>query len=339
MRILIIGGTKFIGPHVVRLLLEEEHELTLFHRGKTSMNLSGSIQHIYGDRDELDRHSNILQKIKADVVLDMIPYSEKDAQTVMKVFSGFAGRVIAISSADVYRAYEILHRIKDGPVQEIPLKEIDELRSTFYPYRGKIEEDFAYDYEKILVEKTVLNDINLPGTVLRLPMVYGPNDPQRRMFEYIQKMKDERPYILLDEQLAHWKTSMGYVENVASAIAMTVLKKDTASHVLNIGEKEPLSMLERVKEIGKAMNWKGQVITIPKGYLQNEIPFDTQQDLVLDTTKIREQFNYKEAISRDEEVKRTIQWELNNLPIKSPFDYSQEDKLIQALNLGNGIGL
>ncbi|MFD1413413.1 NAD-dependent epimerase/dehydratase family protein [Oceanobacillus jeddahense] len=335
MRILIIGGTKFIGPHVVRLLLEEGHELTLFHRGKTSLNLSKSIQHIYGDRNELDQHSSILQKIKADVVLDMIPYSKKDAETVIKVFSGFAGRVVAISSADVYKAYEVLHRIKDGPVQEIPLKETDELRSTLYPYRGKIEEDFARDYEKILVEKTILNDINLPGTVLRLPMVYGPNDPQRRMFEYIQKMKDERPFILLDEQLAHWKTSMGYVENVASAIALTVLKKDTVSHTLNIGEMEPLSMLERVKKIGKVMNWKGQVISIPNGNLQNKIPFNTHQDFILDTTKIRERFNYKEVISQDEGIKRTVQWELDNLPNETPFDYSQEDKVIQTLNLEN----
>lgn len=336
MRILIIGGTKFIGPHVIRLLLEEGHDLTLFHRGKTSTNLSENIQRIFGDRNKLDQHSNVLQKVKADVVLDMIPYSEKDAQMVMKVFSGFAERVVAISSADVYRAYEILHRIKAGPVQEIPLKETDELRSTFYPYRGKIQEDFAHDYEKILVEKTVLNDTNFPGTVLRLPMVYGPHDPQRRMFEYIQRMKDERPYILLDERMSDWKTSMGYVENVASAVVMTVLKKDTASHVLNIGEKEPLSMLERIKEIGKVMNWKGQVISVPEGYLQNEIPFDTQQELVLDTTKIRERFNYMEAISHDEGIRRTVQWELANLPNESPFDYNQEDRMIHTLNLENG---
>lgn len=56
---------------------------------------------------------------------------------------------------------------------------------------------------------------------------------------------------MLDERMAGWKTSMGYVENVASAIALTVDNKETTSHVLNIGEKKPLSMLERVKEIGK----------------------------------------------------------------------------------------
>ncbi len=187
--------------------------------------------------------------------------------------------------------------------------------------------------KKILVEQTVLNNTELSATILRLPMVYGPNDPQRRLLEYVQRMKDERPYILLDERMADWRTSMGYVENVASAIAMAVDNKEAASHIINIGESIALSLLEQVEEIGEVMNWKGQVISVPKGTMQDELPFDTRQDLVIDTTKLREQFNYEEPISRKEGLTRTVRWELANLPKNSPFDYDKEDAVFRRLNL------
>ncbi|XOQ16122.1 MAG: hypothetical protein ACFWTY_19285 [Shouchella clausii] len=205
-------------------------------------------------------------------------------------------------------------------------------KTISYPYRGKIGDDFAHDYEKIHVEQTILNDERLPGTVLRLPMVYGPNDPQRRLFDYIQRMKDGRPYILMDERMARWKASMGYVENVAAAIAMSINHAETASHVLNVGEKTAMSMLDRVTEIGKVMKWDGKVISVPKGIMDTELPLETKQDLVVDTSKIREHFGYIEPISDEEGLRRTVQWELANAPKESPFDYRQEDDMIQMLN-------
>ncbi len=148
MRILIIGGTSFIGPYVVRALQEKGHDITVFHRGKTSSNLLGDVRHIYGERDELEQQMKEITKVNPTVVLDMIPYFEKHAQMVMNVFQGLVERVVVISSVDVYRAYEILNRMKAGSIQRVPLKETDELRSVLFPYRGKLQKDFAHDYEK-----------------------------------------------------------------------------------------------------------------------------------------------------------------------------------------------
>ncbi|MCG8364101.1 MAG: NAD-dependent epimerase/dehydratase family protein [Pseudanabaenales cyanobacterium] len=53
MKILIIGGTKFIGPHVVQKLVSLGHQVTLFHRGQTQAALSSSVAHILGDRAHL----------------------------------------------------------------------------------------------------------------------------------------------------------------------------------------------------------------------------------------------------------------------------------------------
>ncbi len=53
MRILIIGGTRFIGPYVVRPLINAGHQVTIFHRGQTEAELPGAVRHFRGDRQQL----------------------------------------------------------------------------------------------------------------------------------------------------------------------------------------------------------------------------------------------------------------------------------------------
>jgi nucleoside-diphosphate-sugar epimerase len=56
MNILIIGGTHFIGPHVVRYLAQQGHQVTMFHRGQTTANLPDTVTYILGDRHFLSDH-------------------------------------------------------------------------------------------------------------------------------------------------------------------------------------------------------------------------------------------------------------------------------------------
>lgn len=113
-----------------------------------------------------------------DVVLDMIASSELDGKTLVDLFRGMARRVVNISSGDVYRAYDRFRRVDPGPPDPTPLTEDSPLRERLFPYRDKAQgpSDFAFNYEKILMERAVMSAPDLPATVLRLPMVYGPGD-------------------------------------------------------------------------------------------------------------------------------------------------------------------
>ena len=228
MRILVIGGTRFMGPLVVRSLSEQGHEVTVFHRGETRTDLPRGVREILGDRRPLTKSAVELQRLAPEVVLDMIPAIEQDALEVMSIFSGVARRVVAISSQDVYRAFGRVNGKESGPVDSMPITEESALRQNLYPYRGETVRDqddpkkWQDDYDKILVERVVMGDTSLPGTILRLPMVYGPGDYQHRLFSYLKRMDDNRPAILMDEAEAQWRWTHGYVENVADAIAMAV---------------------------------------------------------------------------------------------------------------------
>ncbi|MEM8809634.1 MAG: NAD-dependent epimerase/dehydratase family protein, partial [Cyanobacteria bacterium P01_G01_bin.38] len=206
MNILILGGTHFIGPYVVRQLVEQDHQVTVFHRGQTQADLLPEVQHVYGDRTQLPRYQDAFDKLTPEVVLDTIAYTQADAQAVIKLFKGKAERIVVISSQDVYRARDIIWKVETGILDPVPLTEDSPLRSHLYPYHDlpEIRGNLPADYDKILVEQTYQSEPELSATILRLPMVYGPNDYRHRFQAYLKRMSDRRPAIVLETSMANW---------------------------------------------------------------------------------------------------------------------------------------
>jgi nucleoside-diphosphate-sugar epimerase len=337
MRILVIGGTGFSGPHVARRLMDMGHQIALFHRGHTQAELPDDLQHILGDRKHLGDYADKLRRFAPQTVLDMIPIAEHDARSVMAMFRGIAQRVVALSSQDVYRAYGKLIRIESGPPESVPLAEDSRLRTKLYPYRSQAAPDhWAYHYEKILAERVFTGDPELPGTILRLPMVYGPRDKQHRLFQYLKRMDDNRVAILLEEGLARWRWTRGYVEDVSRAIVLAVTDQRAKGRIYNVGEREALSEAEWVKAIGKAAGWQGQIVTVLKHRLPEHLALDynTDQDLVVDTTRIRQELGYQEQMPRHEALQRTVEWERAHPPEQvdaKVFDYRAEDAFLAEM--------
>lgn len=330
MRILIIGGTRFIGPQVVTHLVRMGHQVTLFHRGTTQADLPAGVQRILGDRRALPEFLPAFRRAAPEIVLDMIPLGEGDVRQVLDTFRGLARWVVAISSQDVYRAYGRFHGSEPGPPEPVPLDESAPLRERLYPYRGQVER--LHDYDKILVERAVLGDPDMPGTVLRPPMVYGPGDRQHRLFPYLKRMDDGRSVIFLGQGEAGWRWTRGYVEDVAWAIALAVTSDQAAGRVYNVGEPEALDTAAWVRAIGRAAGWAGEVRAVPQeqlpGHLQSAAHW--AQDLVTDSRRIREELGYAEALPRLEALQRTIAWERAHPPEFDPsqFDYVAEDRLL-----------
>src|SRR6266576_3744993 len=339
MRILVIGGTNFMGPFVIRSLSEQAHEVTVFHRGQTRTDLPRGVSEILGDRQSLDEYAVQLQRLVPEVVLDMIPFTEQDALEIMSSFTGTAHRLVAISSQDVYRAFGRVNGKETGPLESIPITEESALRQNLYPYRGETPRNqddpkrWQDDYDKILVERVVMNNENLPGTILRLPMVYGPGDYQHRLFSYLKRMDDKRLAILLDEAEAQWRWTHGYVENVADAIALAVTDERAAGRIYNVGEPFTFTMAEWISKIGQAAGWSGRVMLVPRGRLSEPLRggINAEQDIVVDSSRIRKELGYVERVGLDEALRRTIAWEQAHPPEKvnpKEFDYDVDDSFL-----------
>lgn len=338
MQILVIGGTGFTGMHVLRRLVEDGHNVAVFHRGQTETELPLVVQHIYGKREDLSTFVADFKKFAPDVVLDMIPYVEQDAFTLIDTFQGMTKRVVAISSMDVYAAYGRFMRSEAREPEQTPFDEDAPLRSNLYPYRkyAQSSDDLQYNYEKILVERVVMNDSKLPGTVLRLAKVYGFGDNQHLAFDYVKRMDDGRPAILLEERKAQWRWTRGYTENVAAAIVLAATNEQAADRIYNIGEADALTEAEWVRSIGHAADWDGEVVAAPGDILPKHLAedYDYRHNLAANTSRIREELGYAEPISREEALKQTVAWERENPPrnINSEkFDYAAEEAALMGL--------
>ena len=328
MRIAVLGGTRFIGPWVLRGLLAREHEVLIFHRGETGCaDVPENVRHLHGDRAALSDHAAEFAAFRPDVVLDMGAMSETDARRTVEVFRGLAARAVMVSSVDVYQGFAVVTgAATDGPVP-VPLTE------DAVPRSGRAES--PDDYDKLLAERVFQECGDLRTTVLRLPMVYGPGDYQRRAREVLRPMRDGRETILLDEGFRNWRVTRGYVQDVAAAIVLAAVDPRAAGRTYNLGERDPWTEEEWILAIGAAAGWGGKVRFLPAdrlpGHLVTGIEF--RQDLVIDTTRIRQELGYTEPTARIDAITRTVAWESAQPAGDDPGDgpdYAAEDAAIAS---------
>ena len=310
----------------------------MFHRGHAQNFLPESVQHIIGDRNALTNSVPEFHRFAPDVVVDFILSSERQARDLMSAMRGITGRVVALSSGDVYRAAAILHRLDPGPLQPVPLTEESELRINRNPYTPEVltmlRTVFPWldtEYDKIPVEQIVMGDSEIRGTVLRLPMVYGPGDPLHRLHPILKRIDDGRPAILMQEEAAQWRGLRGYVENVAAAIALAATSPQAAGRIYNVAEAEVFSDLEWARARGPSRRMEGKSDRIAEranaaassNCAQRRPTLDRQQRPHSRRTRAT-----SEPISLDTALERTIAWERANPPAKldpKQFDYAAED--------------
>ena len=341
MRVLLIGGTGFIGSFLAPELQRLGADVAVLTRGRSHKAVRPDLTRITGDRKRLLESQAAIHSFAPDVIVDLVLSSGAQARQLMDVARGIAGRVVALSSINVYRACGILHRLEDGPLESVPLTEDSTLRtklSTYPPAQiAMLQHVFGWlddEYDKIPAERAVMNDSELPATVLRLPMIYGPGDALRRFWPLLKRMDDRRPAILMSTDVAAWRSPRGFVGNVAAAIALAVLSEKAAGRIYNVAEQPPFSEQEWAERLAAATGWPGELVILEPNdmpvHLQMPGRFD--QHWSADSSRIRSELGYSEPVSLDSAIEQTIAWERANPPTMplTPFDYPAEDAALAA---------
>src|SRR4051812_25144466 len=136
MKVLILGGTGFIGRYLTTSLLKARHQVAVFYRGKKRVHFPRPVLRIHGDRARLDESARSFAEFSPDVVVDLIAFTEEDARSTINAFSGRADRLVCVSSMDVYQAYGSFRRLEPSQPRKRPLAEGSPLRTILFPYRG-----------------------------------------------------------------------------------------------------------------------------------------------------------------------------------------------------------
>jgi nucleoside-diphosphate-sugar epimerase len=186
------------------------------------------------------------------------------------------------------------------------------------------------EYDKIPVEQAVLGDPKLPGTILRLPMIYGPGDPAHRFHPLLKRIDDGRKQIIFADDVAPLRTPRGYVEDVGAAIALAATSSQAARRVYNVSETESFGELDWARKIAACAGWPGEFVVLPHDRTPKHLllPGNTAQHVVASSERIRKELGYHELLPPDEAIRRTIEWERANPPQQplAQFDYAAEDE-------------
>jgi len=343
-RVLVVGGTNFIGPSVVRQLAQSGHEVAVFHRGEHEID-EPSVAHIHGERDQIGAHRDAIAHFAPEVTVDMRAMTEAQARATADAVRGIARRLVVVSSMDVYRAYGRLHGTEPGPALTPPFDEDSPLREKLYVYRDQTPAVIAQrppwmnEYDKILVERVALNDPALAGTVIRFPMVHGERDGQRRFYAIWKRITDGRRAILMSTGAAAFRSSRTHVDNAAHAVALAATDDRAAGRVYNVGEPEAIAWSDWAREIGRLMSWGGQLVVRPSedmpAHLRDSRPDVWDHHLVADTSRIRRELGYREVVDREEGLRRTLAWYADvpapDAKAAGNLDYDAEDSALDAL--------
>jgi nucleoside-diphosphate-sugar epimerase len=285
------------------------HDVTVFHRGEHEAEMPGDVRHIHGD---FAHPPPALRQLAPDVVVHMRAMTETDARGFLEMFRGAAGRVVAISSGDVYAAYGRLLGLDSGSAGALPINEDAPLRESRYPYcrPGSVPGDWMNWYDKVLVEETLRAQSELPVTILRFPAVYGPND-SHRFGPWLRMMTEDQAVLTIQEDYGRWRWTHGFVEDVAEAVVLAVTNGQAAGRTYNVGEPEAPQWTERLEEWGRVAGWNGRILAVPADELpvSQRMPYNYSHHLHIDTGRIRAELGYTEVVPRDEGIARTIAWE------------------------------
>lgn len=203
-KILVLGGTRFIGRFLVEKLIElGAYEITLFHRGKTNVDLFPEAKRILGDRE-----TNDISKIGVtdwDYVIDLSCYYPKVLADTLASLKGKIDNYVFISTCSVY----------DVEADKSPLKGRNAPMIGCTEAEGLDRTGSTYGKRKVACEE-VLEKSQIPHTIIRPTMVYGPYDYTDRLYYWLYQVYQEKAFLLPEG--GERKVALVYIGDLVDAI-------------------------------------------------------------------------------------------------------------------------
>jgi nucleoside-diphosphate-sugar epimerase len=325
VRVMVLGGTRFIGAAIVEELAAHGHELLLVHRGEHEQPDLPAADHLHTDRANLPHLRNAVD-FSPEGVVDTYAMTAADAETALAAV-GDDSRLLVLSSMDVYRAYGSL--LAGVETDALPLDETAPVRERRYPYRGHPtlgDMEIAEHYEKLDVEEAYLRR---QATVCRLPVVYGERDGQRREEPILRRLRARRQSIPSGAGTFLW--TRGYVRDIASGVRLALESEATIGEVLNLGESRTWSMGLWARHVLEAAGGNARFVRVPDSLLPEDLRLlgTVSQHLLVDSSKARDLLGWTET-DPHEALSRSVAWHLEHPPEAATPDFSDDDRALAA---------
>ncbi len=261
MKVLIVGGTRFLGHELAWRMLAAGHQLTLFNRGTREDAFGERVERLSGDRRGPD-FGRLLAGRSFDGAVDFAAYDAQDGRQAAEVLEGRVGHYVAISSGQVYLVREGCRRPAreqdyEGPLMGEPQDE---------PDKG----EWSYGMGKRALEDALeeaWRGRRFPATRLRLPMVNGPRDHFRRLECYLFRMLDGGPLLVPgggEHRVRHvWSAS------VVAAIVALLGRPASFGQAYNLAQQETPTLRELLLMLAETLGAEPRLVAVEEERLRS----------------------------------------------------------------------
>ena len=322
MNVLVIGGTLFIGRHLVDALHAAGHDVTTLHRNPNSALPAGA-RSLIADRNDSESVRAALAVRSFDAVFDNV-YDWQRGTTAAQVEA--TARAV---SSDRLRAYVFMSSVAAygsglDHDEDDPLAPADDPDSYV---RNKAESERALFRMR--------KQEGFPVVTLRPPFIYGPGNPLYREAFFWDRLRDNRPIIVPDDgsrlmQFVH-------VHDLVRCCLRILQEPEAAGHAFNIANREPVTQEQLVRDLAEAAGRQARMAHVPRetalasgGHpMGPKLYFAMYYDLppITERTQKAGDFLGFEPTPFRQGLRETYQWWLKNNPFPPP-DYGFEDELL-----------
>lgn len=261
MKVLIIGGNRFFGKRLALNLVENSHHVTLLNRGTFDDGLGNQVSRLRCDRSEFASMEKVLAEDSWDVVFDQVCFEPRDAINAVKLFKSKTAHYIFTSSQAVY-SYGVGKRESDFDPFDLPTL------STTLNYA-----DSKRQCEKIFAES------DLPLSVVRLPVVLGPDDYTGRLEFHIKRINDGSPIYFPNISARY-----SFLSSEDAASGLSHLSNIGPQGAINISSPDSISLEAFLRKIQDVT--RGRLVQASEADEQNKSPYGFTDDWTMSTSKM-----------------------------------------------------
>jgi 2'-hydroxyisoflavone reductase len=248
MKVLVIGGTLFIGRLLVAELLKAGHSVAILHR-RSKHNLSKRVESLVADRNDPEAIQRVIGERRFEVVFDNVYDWERgttaaQVEATARAMGNHLVRYVFLSSVAAYG---------DG----LNHYEGDPLAPDNHPE--------AYVRNKAMSERALLRlhrKTGFPVVTFRPPFVYGPENPFYREAFFWDRMRAGRPIIIPGDGTRLMQ--FVYVKDLVQALLRSIEVDATVGEAFNIGNPKPLTQVEAVREMARTAGKKPELVRVPR---------------------------------------------------------------------------
>jgi nucleoside-diphosphate-sugar epimerase len=306
MRVLVMGGTRFIGVYLTQALVAQGHEVVLFNRGNKPAPVEG-IQQIRGDRQDVDRLKAKLSQEKFDVVFDNNGRELSDTKPLVEIFGDRVRHFVYISSAGVY------------------------LKSSQMPHREGDSVDPNSRHKGKHQTEAYLATSGIPWTSIRPTYIYGPQNYNDLEAWFFDRLVRGRP-ILIPGNGLHF-TQFGHVKDLASAMVAVLGNQKAVGKIYNVSGDRYVTFDGLARSCAEATGKSAQIIHYkPEKFDFGKLkPFPLRvQHFFADITQAQQDLNWQPEYDLVSGLRDSFQNDyLASQRNTADVDFSLDDKIIR----------